>query len=143
MSTLQNSALLQRIQVMVRSLDKTAASGVNEAVQSVNAVARKNLAGAKRAAPWTYPVPRRSRNLFINQKAQTTTAASPFAGYVFNLAPYAAAIHSGYVSRWAGRGKHVMAFHAPREFIDDAVNTVNPLMVIQRKIEQEWLTQWA
>jgi hypothetical protein len=144
MTTLANSSLLQNIRVMVDSLNAQLSTSLNKAADGVNAIARRNLSGAKNAAPWSYPVPRRSGGLLLNQKTQRTTPANPFTAYVFNLASYAAAVHSGVVNEWAGRGKTRKRIKAAgREFIDDAVAEFQPLMVIQRDIEQGWLRQWT
>lgn len=144
MSTLANSALLQNIRVMVDSLNSTLSTSLSKAADGVNAIARRNLSGAKNAAPWSYPVPRRSGGLLLNQKAQRTTPANPFTAHVFNLASYAGAVHSGVVNEWAGRGKTRTRIKAyGREFIDDAASEYQPLMVIQRDLEQKWVTQWT
>lgn len=144
MSSLQNSALLQNIRVMVESLNATLSTSLNKAVDGVNAIARRNLSGGKTAEPWSYPVPRRSGGLLLNQKAQRTTRGNPFTAYVLNLAGYAGAVHSGVVNEWAGRGKTRTRIKADgRPFMDDAVAEYQPLMVIQRDLEQGWLRQWT
>jgi hypothetical protein len=114
--------------------------GVTLALVATNRAAQDNLSGGAAAAPWSYPVPNRSSNLLTSQQQAKDT---PTSGYVFNTAAYAAAIHNGYVSQWAGRGKHSMRMKAaPRPFQDDAVATAQPLMVIQNTFEQA-LPAWA
>ncbi len=113
--------------------------GVSLALVATNRAAQDNLSGGAGAAPWTYPVPNRSSNLLTSQQQNKD---APNSGYVFNTAAYAGAIHSGYVSEWAGRGKHRMRAAMPRPFLDDAVETAQPLMVIRNTFEKA-LPQWA
>lgn len=143
MSGLRNAKLLQTIRVMVDSLNTSVSTHLNRAVDAVNTLALRYVSGARNAKPWTFPVPRRSGGLRLNQKAQRTTPASPFTAYVFNLAPYAAAVHSGVVNEWAGRGKTRTTQVIARPFLEKAVDEVDPLYVVQSGITREWLTQWA
>jgi hypothetical protein len=130
----------KRLLALVNALTAALSRGMKKAATAVNRAAIKNLSGSRKAAPWTYPVPVRTPGgLRANQGMQIE---SPTVAYIFNTAAYAAAIHSGYVSSWAGRGKHRMVFHKPRLFIDDAVESEQPLMVIQREVEGA-IAAWA
>lgn len=132
--------LSKKILAIIKTLDAALNRGMKKAATGVNRAAIKNLSGSRKAEPWTYPVPVRTPGgLRANQGMQID---SPTTAYVFNTAAYAGAIHSGYVSSWAGRGKHKMVFHKPRAFLDDAVASEQPLMVIQREVETE-LQAWA
>lgn len=113
--------------------------GLSLALVATNRATQKNLMGGAAAEPWSYPVPNRTSNLFTSQQQAKDT---PTSGYVFNTAAYAGAIHSGYVSEWAGRGKHRMVQRLARPFLDDGVETAQPLMVIQNTFEKV-LPQWA
>lgn len=139
MSTYTPMELSRRLQALVQSLTAALRSGLGNAARAVNEAARANLNGSRAATPWTYPVPRRRGNLFRSQQQKVVDAHT---AYVFNDAAYAAAIHNGYVSEWAGRGKHRMRMKANgRPFLDDAAESAQPLMVIQREVEgalQAW-----
>lgn len=140
MSEYTPAQLSERMAALAAALSGGLRRGLARAVTLVNKAAIKNLSGSRKAAPWSYPVPVRTPGgLRANQHAEMAGALT---GYVFNTAPYAGAIHSGYVSSWAGRGKHRMAFHKPRPFLDDAVDAEQPLMVIQREVEGV-LRAWA
>lgn len=130
-----------KVRAIIAALDAALKSGVAKAVTLTNNVAVANLSGGRKAEPWTYPVPIRTPGgLRANQHSEMTT---PLSGVVFNTAAYAAAIHNGYVSEWAGRGKHRMRMKSvPRPFMDDAVESAKPLMVIQTEIEGA-LQAWA
>jgi hypothetical protein len=124
---------------LVAALDAGLRRGLTAAVKAVNTAVRANLNGSRSAPPWSYPVPRRTGNLLRSQQQQVAYPT----GYVFNTATYAAAIHNGYVSEWAGQGKHRMRMKGdPRPFMDDGVETAQPLMVIQREVEGA-LQAWA
>jgi len=139
MSTYTPMELSQRLQALVQSLTEALRRGLVNAAKAVNDAARANLNGPRAAAPWSYPVPRRSGNLFRRQQQKVMDTHT---AYVFNDAAYAAGIHNGYVSEWAGRGKHRMRMKASgRPFLDDAAESAQPLMVIQREVEgalQAW-----
>lgn len=129
-----------KMQAVIAALDKALITGVRKAATLVNRRAIANLSGSRKAEPWTYPVPIRTPGgLRANQQMQIE---SPTSAYVFNTAAYAHAIHSGMVSEWAGRGKHRMVQRLARPFLDDAVETEQPLMVIQTQVE-EALSAWA
>lgn len=129
-----------KVQAVLAALDAALASGIKKAATAVNKAAIANLGGNRKAEPWSYPVPVRTPGgLRAQQKMQIET---PTIAYVFNTAAYAGAIHSGYVSEWAGRGKHRMVQRPARPFLDNAVETAQPLMVIQRDIEGA-LSTWA
>lgn len=130
-----------KVQAVIAALNGALQTGVAKAVTLTNNAAIANLSGSRKAEPWTYPVPIRTPGgLRANQHAEMPT---PLSGVVFNASRYAAAIHNGYVSEWAGRGKHRMRMKAtPRPFLDDAVETAQPLMVIQTEIEGA-LQAWA
>lgn len=139
MSTYAPLQLSQRIVALLRAMTEALQRGLGAAATAVNVAAKANLAGSKGDAPWSYPVPRRRGNLFRRQQTQVMDSHT---AYVFNDADYAAAIHNGYVSEWAGRGKHRMRMKgAPRPYLDDAAESAQPLMVIQREVEgalQAW-----
>lgn len=140
MATHTPAQLSRKMLAIIKALDAALSRGMKKAATAVNRAAIKNLSGSRKAEPWTYPVPVRTPGgLRGNQAMQIE---SPTTAYVFNTATYAGAIHSGYVSSWAGRGKHRMVFHKPRPFLDDAVASEQPLMVIQREVEAE-LQAWA
>lgn len=131
--------LSQRVQALMQALTEALQRGLKKGATAVNDFTRANLSGTRTAAPWSYPVPRRSGNLLRRQqmKVMDTNTA-----YVFNDAEYAAAIHNGYVSEWAGRGKHRMRMKGePRPYLDDGAERAQPLMVIQREVEGE-LQAW-
>lgn len=129
-----------KVQAVIAALDAALISGVKKAAALTNRAAITNLSGSRKAEPWTYPVPVRTPGgLRANQQMQIE---SPTSAYVFNTAAYASAIHSGLVSQWAGRGKHRMVQQVARPFLDDAVETAQPLMVIQTEIV-EALSAWA
>lgn len=129
-----------KVRAIIVALDAALKSGVAKAVTLVDNQAKVNLSGGRKAEPWTYPVPVRTPGgLRANQHSEMTT---PLSGVVFNSAAYAGAIHSGYVSEWAGRGKHRMTQRPARPFMDAAVETVQPLMVIQTDV-QGALSAWA
>lgn len=132
---------VSKVQAVIAALDKALSSGVKKAATLTNRAAIANLSGNRKAEPWTYPVPVRTPGgLRAQQQMQIET---PTSAYVFNTAAYAAAIHNGYVSQWAGRGKHSMRMKAfPRPYLDDAVETAQPLMVIQNEVV-EALNAWA
>lgn len=141
MTTYTPRELGAKMKAIIAALTAALSAGVREAITRTNRAALANLSGSRSAAPWTYPVPVRTPGgLRGNQGIQMD---GRFAGYVLNAARYAAAIHNGYVSQWAGRGKHSMRMKAaPRPYLDDAVETTQPLMVIQRRIEGA-LATWA
>ncbi|NMW23477.1 hypothetical protein HFP05_03400 [Rhodanobacter denitrificans] len=129
-----------KVQAIIAALSSALHTGVGKAVTLVNNAAIANLSGSRKAEPWTYPVPIRTPGgLRANQHSEMTT---PLSGVVFNTSAYAGAIHGGNVSEWAGRGKHRMTQRLARPFQDDAVNTAQPLMVIQTEV-QGALSAWA
>jgi hypothetical protein len=129
-----------KVRAIIAALDAALKSGVAKAVTLANNAAVANLSGSRKAEPWTYPVPIRTPGgLRANQHSEMTT---PLSGVVFNTAAYAGAIHSGNVSEWAGRNKHRMTQRLARPFMDDAVETAKPLMVIQTEVEGA-LQAWA
>lgn len=129
-----------KVQAVIAALNGALQTGVAKAVTLTNNAAIANLSGSRKAEPWTYPVPIRTPGgLRANQHSEMTT---PLSGVVFNTSAYAGAIHSGNVSEWAGRGKHRMVQRLARPFEDDAVETAQPLMVIQTEIEGA-LQAWA
>ncbi|HXD37225.1 MAG TPA: hypothetical protein VN624_11255 [Rhodanobacter sp.] len=139
MSTYGPLELSQRVQALMQGLTEALQRGLKMGATAVNDAARANLSGTRADPPWSYPVPRRRGNLFRHQKIQVVDIHT---AYVFNDAEYAAAIHNGYVSEWAGRGKHRMRMKgSPRPFLDDAAESAQPLMVIQREVEGE-LQAW-
>ena len=121
------------------ALDAGLAKRLKKATVMVNTYAENNLGGSNGAAPCTYPVPARTGNL---RRSQQFKLVDPTFSMVFNTAAYAGAIHEGYVSRWAGRGKHVMASHARRPFMHDAVDKAAPDMVIANEISGV-VSAWA
>jgi hypothetical protein len=129
-----------KVRAVIAALDAALARGVMKAATLTSRRAIANLSGGRKAEPWTYPVPIRTPGGLRAQ--QQMQMESPTSAYVFNTAAYAGAISSGYVSSWAGRGKHIMVFHKPRLFIDDAVETEQPLMVIQNEVV-EAIGAWA
>lgn len=142
MSTTTPRALAAKALQLVATLDRVLKEKLRTAADLTNRAALANLSGARSAAPWSYPVPVRTRGtgLRANQRWQSP---SPTVAYVFNSATYAAAVHDGIVSEWAGRGKHrIRVKAAPRPFEDDAVRSVQPDMVIVRGI-QEAVATWA
>lgn len=130
--------LSQRVQALMQGLTEALQRGLKLGATAVNDAARANLSGTRADPPWSYPVPRRKGNLLRRQQMKVMDTHT---AYVFNDAEYAAAIHSGYVSEWAGRGKHRMRSRRPRPFLDDGAVSAQPLMVIQREVEGE-LQAW-
>lgn len=129
-----------KVQAIIAALQAALPRGLAKAVTLVDNAAKANLSGSRKADPWTYPVPVRTPGgLRDNQHSEVST---PLSGVVFNTAAYAGAIHSGYGSEWAGRGKHRMTQRLARPFLDDAVAAANPTMVIQDEI-QGALSAWA
>lgn len=124
--------LSERLQALAAALSAALRRGLGDAAKAVNDDARANLSGTRADPPWSYPVPRRRGNLFRHQQQKVVDSHT---AYVFNDAAYAAAIHNGYVSEWAGRGKHRMRIRPPRPFLDDAAESAQPLMVIQREVQ--------
>lgn len=140
MSTYSPLEFGQKVQAVLAALDKALAAGLKRAVTTTNKAAIANLGGSRKAEPWTYPVPVRTPGGLRAQ--QQSQIESPTSGYVFNTADYARAIHTGYVNEWAGRGKTRMVQRLARPFLDDAVETAQPLMVIQASVEGA-LQSWA
>lgn len=129
-----------KVRAIIAAMNDALRSGVAKAVTLTNTAAQKNLSGGRKAEPWTYPVPIRTPGgLRANQHSSMET---PLSGLVFNTSAYAGAISSGYVSEWAGRGQHRMAQRPARPFIDDAVESAQPLMVIRNELEGA-LRAWA
>lgn len=103
---------------------------VRRAALAVEKFATKRLSGS--GAAWSYPVPVRTgflrRSMFVQQPA-------PLFAIVGNSADYANAIHTGYVSEWAGRGKHRMRMKSSaRPFLDDAVADADPAGMVRADV---------
>lgn len=121
------------------ALDDGLQRGLKKAATAINDAAEDNLRGAKTAPAWSYPVPARTGNLL---RSQGMDATETNAAYIFNTATYAAAIHSGRIASWAGRGKHKILYGDARAYLDDAVKAHPPEMVIGKEIG-EVIQAWA
>lgn len=133
MTTYSAKVLSERTQALIAALDASLREGLLDAGNQTNDAAVANLSGSRSDVPWSYPVPvRHPSGLRSKQKMQIESAT---ALYVLNTSAYANAISTGNVSSWAGRGKHKMITIFARPFVDDAVASVQPAMVIQRHVE--------
>jgi hypothetical protein len=128
-----------KVRAIIAALDAALVRGVAKATNAVLESAQANLDGHPDAAPWAYPVPKRTGALASAMQARAET---PLSGLVFNDKDYAWAIHSGVMPQWAGRGKHRVTQRLARPFMDDAVESAKPLMVIQTEVEGA-LQAWA
>lgn len=102
------------------------AKGMRRAALAVERAMVKRLGGS--GAPWSYPVPVRSGHLRRSTFVKTPDSTLAVVG---NNADYADAIHGGYVSEWAGRGRHRQRMKAQgRPFLDDAVKDADPEAIV-------------
>ncbi|MDY6981162.1 MAG: hypothetical protein SV201_14905 [Pseudomonadota bacterium] len=113
-------SLAKRYKRRAQALGGALVKGLRRAASAVNREQIKNLSGSNSAEPGSYPVPNRSGNLMRDANWAVDAGASP-AGYVFNTAEYANAIHTGEMETPQG----VKYAVRPRPFLDDAVNKVD------------------
>lgn len=91
--------------------------GLYKATHDVNNKAVEFLGGSNTAPPGSFPIPNRTGNLFRGQGA----AVNNRAGFVFNTAAYAEAIHQD------------------RPWLDRAVDAVNVLDTVGKEASKEVL----
>lgn len=119
--------LAQRYHARAAALIGAVRASLRKAALAVERAMVKRLSGS--GAPWSYPVPVRTG--FLRRSTFVQMPDSNLA-VVGNSASYANAVHTGYVSEWAGRGKHRMRMKAePRPFLDDAVKDVDPASIVR------------
>lgn len=104
--------------------------GLLKAMSAVEKAALANISGS--GAPFTYPVPTRSRFLL---QSLGSDVISQTAVEIFDSAPYARAVHEGVFNQWAGRGKTRIVQRPDRPFLTDALQSAQPTDIVAAELE--------
>jgi phage gpG-like protein len=104
-------------------------AGLRDIAITVERAAAKNLRGGGSAAPGSYPVPIRSRNLRSSLQSRFEERQS----MVINSAVYARAIHEGFQPYGNPKARRI----GRRPYLQDAVDSINPTEIMAIRINKE------